>query len=1194
MLYIRRARTGDASFLSVFNRANTSLEMTDQDQMTAEERYKRLSAMWRGIPGMREAIEQASTERASMEQASMEEDNVETPEVDLEQEALDQLEAEILQNVEEINQQSGSTAPQPPMNNILPQGPVDNNLPDHVKQMIDGISAKLDPKFQMINDNVSNIGNRVEILEERVVKNNDCFKQVADYAVKSRNVIKDNRKKVKNLEVKVDNAVKEIGQRYNELKDHFSEKMIEIEDIVKRYEEGGFGEFSDLEKPTRKDQYDFMKSFNMSKNSVGLFPVYRADIEEMKKNLNCKEEDAYRVSISQFLRLEIGFTADYVAHIEQHYVEVRYDGRDTLYIIFDNIDHSAGRMIWQEAKNLSKHNLAGRQTPELRTLEVPQLRERKKAMERFANSLRHGWRAQNPDAPPHMKCRTRVLEAKDGSYDFIVQQKLPTEKDYKRVEIPDSLELPKIQWKVKTYMNHSSTVMMPRARERMMQKDFIPPGRETVHIPVSNPALGSATTGFTIHVINKTHKYVPGFVDPGSPSERSLDRASHDGSGRTPLNMVGEAGNSMSDGAGALGTGIGTNQPASSSLVQQQFSLDPPSQPIPQSILVQPSSHPPLRRPTPEEWSKAEEERQRRENERILKENRERQETERREKERSEAQEKLQEDIRKREEEIMAIIEENNRKDTEHEKRMEGLDSQLEEIRRVETEKEEKRYAEDIEKRRIALEIANDARINEEKRKREELELRNNPNKNLITDVDQVDTNGNQGNNAVVSPPRPETGARVKTKKNKVNKKSQQDQQTSGSQEDLWNSNDEHTDRELAAAASEVTLGSDISFSESMSDTMLAGNLTQKSVTKSQPNRTLLDFWPKRSSTIRDDNVATQQETDDETDSESFEDAPESPVLSQTPPRSRLRSTNSLLRDTLVKRLDFNSRNYELLPPSPSLNPDQTEVIKVIPSGAEGRPDSEVEVRVDQRPGVIGERIRDPSQEKHVRKVMRRYSTSGRRTSGSKIPAPRSRSNSLGRFEKSEDGQGVKRSGDKDNRDKDKVNRVKSPEKDSLIPEDDALALAETKTENVTTSSDLSSLSVLPDDSGITAALENAESDSGETLEETVILAPEAVTGGGMVNKEDEKKVTIVRDFSSYDEGTLVKPKTPEFDGTGHMNQIQATTPVAVIDSGVQQAPVMSALSLSKPLSKPLILASSTQVEEPNTEQKKKDKEEVD
>ena len=78
------------------------------------------------------------------------------------------------------------------------------------------------------------------------------------------------------------------------------------------------------------------------------------------------------------------------------------------------------------------------------------------------------------------------------------------------------------------------------ARERMMQRDFIPPGRESVHIPVSNPEPGSATTAFTIHVMNKTHKYVPGFVDPGSPEEKTLDRASHDGSGRMPLSMIEE------------------------------------------------------------------------------------------------------------------------------------------------------------------------------------------------------------------------------------------------------------------------------------------------------------------------------------------------------------------------------------------------------------------------------------------------------------------------------------------------------------------------------------------------------------------------------------------------------------------------------------------------------------------------------
>ena len=215
--------------------------MSDPDQLTAEERYKRLSAMGKPIPGMKAAIEKARLE-----------EDTDTEPTDPENEELDRLEAEIQQEVEDIDQQGNTAAGQNMGNTVPPPGPVDDNLPDHVKQMIDGISARLDPKFNMINDNISNIGTRVEVLENRVVKNNEAFKKVGDYAIKSRNVIKDNRRKVKNLEVKVDNSVKELNQRFNQMEENFSEKMSEIDDIIRRYEEGGFGDFSDLERPTRK------------------------------------------------------------------------------------------------------------------------------------------------------------------------------------------------------------------------------------------------------------------------------------------------------------------------------------------------------------------------------------------------------------------------------------------------------------------------------------------------------------------------------------------------------------------------------------------------------------------------------------------------------------------------------------------------------------------------------------------------------------------------------------------------------------------------------------------------------------------------------------------------------------------------------------------------------------------------------
>ena len=1150
--------------------------MFDPDKMTDEERYRRVSQLGTGLPGMGRG---ASTEQMQTETAMGSEDELDHAEVEI-LERIEETDADDVRLVNNNQAQLVALSDQPP--------PIDSSLPESVRVMIEGISARLEPKLNIINENVGQIGSRVQVLETRVIKNNDNFKKVADYALKTRGVVKDNRRKVKNLDAKVDSNMQKVDQRFNEMRDYFSEKMIEVEDIIKRYEEGGFGDFTDLEKPTRKDHYDFMKSFNMSKNSIGFFPVYKADIAEMMRNLTCNEKDALRISISQFLRLEMGFTSQFVVHIEQHYVAIHYDGRDTAYVIFDHIDMSGGRRIWQEAGRLTRHNHAGRQTPELRVLEVPQLRERKRALERFANSLRYGWKEQNPDAPPNVKLRTRVLESKDGSYDFIVQQQLPGEK-YKKVELPEDLELPKVQWKVKTYIGHTSTQMMPRTRESILVRDFIPQGRQSVHIPVSNPPPGSAIGGFTMHVINETYKYVPGVIDPGSPEEKSLDRASHLGSGKTPLSMidptVDQQTSSMpsqqslvQDGAGAAVTGIGQQHPGQ-------------GQQLPASVSSSGQQYPPLRRPddppqpTPEEWSKEEERKKKEENDRIIKEQQEQQRLLTEAREREEAVAKLKADAEKRQAEINQIIESNRQQELDHIDHMDRLDQQLENIRREETEKEEKRFDEDIERRRIAAELAADEENKKQERKeRADRERKDNPQKDLISDVDEIDLNRNQENNSVISPPPPrQTG----TRKRKIVKVNKRPVKASGTVSELWRDDDDVTDQQLAEAASDVTLNPDLTENYTMSDSHLAGNSTVMTVDGSQP--TIGQFFPKRSSTILDDHVET------DTDTENFESADEDSL--ETPERQAAGGNPSLLRETLVKKLDFNSKNYEF--------------VNVTPSGAEYRSDSNVTVRTEQRPEVIGERIVTPTYRAKTKKILARYED---KQPTSKIPmrsrsnsqsSQRSRSNSLGPYQKPD--AGTKRGGSGEDRDKDKVNRVKSPPSKELLTEEEAAALLEsdqdsTKQENITIGSDLSSLSVLPDDSGIAAALNNADTgDTNSTLDETVILAAEETNEDNEVNEASDVTgnetlvnntaggVTIVKDYDSDDKTSPDKRASPEPDHTGHMTQVQAVANQVVIDSGdIALEGVMSNLS------KPLIAASTSQVTPPNTEQKKLAKEEVD
>ncbi len=81
---------------------------------------------------------------------------------------LDHAEVEILERIEETdaddvrlvnNNQAQLVAlsDQPP--------PIDSSLPESVRAMIEGISARLEPKLNIINENVGQIGSRVQVLE---------------------------------------------------------------------------------------------------------------------------------------------------------------------------------------------------------------------------------------------------------------------------------------------------------------------------------------------------------------------------------------------------------------------------------------------------------------------------------------------------------------------------------------------------------------------------------------------------------------------------------------------------------------------------------------------------------------------------------------------------------------------------------------------------------------------------------------------------------------------------------------------------------------------------------------------------------------------------------------------------------------------------------------------------------------------
>ena len=81
----------------------------------------------------------------------------------------------------------------------------------------------------------------------------------------------------------------------------------------------------------------------------------------------------------------------------------------------------------------------------------------------------------------------------------------------------------------------------------------------------------------------------------------------------------------------------------------------------------------------------------------------------------------------------------------------------------------------------------------------------------------------------------------------------------------------------------------------------------------------------------------------------------------------------------------------------------------------------------------------------------------------------------------------------------------------------------------------------------------------------------------------------MIKDYSSAEKTSPDRPETPPFDGTGHINAVQASTPNQRIDSGANPD-----LSIMKKLNKDLIKTSAASVSAQNTAEKKQSNEDID
>ena len=423
--------------------------------------------------------------------------------------------------------------------------------------------------------------------------------------------------------------------------------------------------------------------------------------------------------------------------------------------------------------------------------------------------------------------------------------------------------------------------------------------------------------------------------------------------------------------------------------------------------------------------------------------------------------------------------------------------------------------------------------------------------------------------------------------------------------------------------------------------------MTMRTMAGSQPS--MLDFFERRSSTLRD---SVTEDTEDEKYESAAEDTPKVPKFTST----QAAADTLTLKTPVAKKLQFRNENYEL--------------VRVTPGGAEGGT-GEVTVKI-KKPATFAD-LRLSANRKPQGKVSRKPRTPLRKNVLGKFNKPdtpasnRKRSGSGGqtagkikRLNDAQDppasfpteapqipGPGAQQVSDQQAQQAPEQLQqapVEEPRPDQL-PEETDQAQGETeaptpepepekqgetgqstgesaggddtKEEDISVKSDdLSSLSILfceppvdneldqtvlnntleetalIDDSNVTIRARDSEtSGDTDTTQDTVIeriLEDENQEPESGATGGGSSKVILVKEYNSAEKGSPDKPLTPPRDYTGHMVSVHAMTPKEIIDSSVENQ------SLMKKISKPLVNISAEMVEAPDTEQKKKQGSEID
>ena len=426
-------------------------------------------------------------------------------------------EAKESESESEIELSEGDT---PPEQRALFRGFAKHILPSIKKQQKKQTKI-VQQGLKDLNTSVASIGNRVTVNEKKIAK-------LTDETTLNRKLISDTRENVARNKVKISEHENVMNENRNEIEgvkaelSKLSDKMSNIWDILDQFNSGALGTYTG-EAVTEKDHYEAKKSFQKGKHSVGIFPVWKEHIEAIKATHQVNNDaDAYRLCINKFLQLEMRFTADFIRNLEKHYVELIYNGADCLFIIFDDIDESGGRRILQDAKVLwEKQTGDSTKDPSIKRLEVPQYRDRVKALEMYATHLRWEWRrAHEEEHRRGARCRTRLEFALNNVYDYVLQVQYPGRK-YENVEWPTDIRgpLPNIQWKVRNYMPADVIATYPKNINAITRTEA-GPGRG-----IERASSNREVFPVNMVTLKDAHDFVPGMVDPGDGDLVTLNRA---------------------------------------------------------------------------------------------------------------------------------------------------------------------------------------------------------------------------------------------------------------------------------------------------------------------------------------------------------------------------------------------------------------------------------------------------------------------------------------------------------------------------------------------------------------------------------------------------------------------------------------------------------------------------------------------